>query len=42
MRWGDWTNKGGRQRQPETVYLLTSLPPEVVTPAVLRQLNRAY
>ena len=41
MRWGGWTNKGGRQRQPQTVYLLTSLPPAVVTPAVLLPRKRA-
>ena len=34
--------KDGRKRQPETVYLLTSLPPEVATPERLLQLNRAY
>ena len=34
--------KDGYQRKPETVYLLTSLPPEVVTPARLLQLNRGY
>ena len=34
--------KDGRKRQPETVYLLTSLPPEVATPQLLLQLNRAY
>ena len=34
--------KDGRQRKPETVYLLTSLPPEVATPQRLLQLNRDY
>ena len=34
--------KDGRQRQPETVYLLTSLPPERATPERLLQLNRLY
>ena len=34
--------KDGRKRKPETVYLLTSLPPEVATPQLLLQLNRAY
>ena len=34
--------KDGRKRKPETVYLLTSLPPEVATPKLLLQLNRAY
>ena len=34
--------KDGRQRQPETVYLLTSLPPEVATPQRLLRLNRSY
>ncbi len=33
--------KDGRKRKPETVYLLTSLPPEVATPQLLLQLNRA-
>ena len=32
--------KDGRKRTPETVYLLTSLPPELATPALLLQLNR--
>ena len=31
--------KDGRQRQPETDYLLTSLPPEVATPQLLRLLR---
>ena len=34
--------KDGRQRKPETVYLLTSLPPEVATPQRLLRLNRSY
>ena len=34
--------KSGRQRQPETVYLVTSLPPERATPALLLALNRSY
>ena len=34
--------KDGRKRKPETVYLLTSLSPEVATPQRLLQLNRAY
>ena len=34
--------KDGRQRQPETVYLLTSLPPEVATRQRLLRLNRSY
>lgn len=34
--------KDGRKRQPETVYLLTSLPPELATPERLLELNRAY
>ena len=39
-RWS--TRKDGRQRKPETVYLLTSLPPEVATPQRLLRLNRSY
>ena len=34
--------KDGRRRKPETVYLLTSLPPEVATPQRLLRLNRSY
>ena len=34
--------KDGRRRQPETVYLVTSLPPEQATPARLLALNRGY
>lgn len=34
--------KDGRQRQPETGYLLTSLPPERATPERLLRLNRCY
>ncbi len=34
--------KDGRKRKPETIYLLKSLPPEVATPQLLLQLNRAY
>ena len=34
--------KDGRRRQPETVYLLTSLGPEPATPERLLRLNRAY
>ena len=34
--------KDGRRRQPETVYLLTSLGPERATPQHLLRLNRAY
>ena len=34
--------KDGRKRKPETVYLLTSLPPELATPQLLLHLNRAY
>ena len=34
--------KDGRQRKPETVYLLTSLPPEKATPQRLLRLNRCY
>lgn len=32
--------KDGRERQPETVYLLTSLPPELATPQQLLRLHR--
>ena len=34
--------KDGRQRKPETVYLLTSLPPERATAERLLRLNRLY
>ena len=34
--------KSGRQRKPETVYLVTSLPPERATPKQLLALNRSY
>ncbi len=34
--------KDGRKRKSATVYPLTSLPPEVVTPKRPLQLNRAY
>ena len=34
--------KDGRKRKPETVYLLTSLPPELATAELLLQLNRTY
>ena len=34
--------KDGRKRKPETVYLLTSLPPEQATPRRLLRLNRCY
>jgi len=34
--------KDGQRRQPETVYLITSLPPEQATPARLLALNRGY
>ena len=34
--------KDGRQRRPETVYLLTSLPPKRATPQRLLRLNRCY
>ncbi len=35
-------SKDGKRRQPETVYLITSLPPEQATPARLMALNRGY
>ncbi len=34
--------KDGRQRQPETIYLITSLRPDQITPQRLLQLNRDY
>ena len=34
--------KDGRQRRPETVYLVTSLGPEQVTPQQLLHLNRSH
>ena len=34
--------KTGKQRQPETVYLVTSLGPEQVTPQQLLHLNRSH
>ena len=34
--------KDGKRRQPETIYLTTSLPPEQATPARLLALNRGY
>ena len=34
--------KDGQRRQPETVYLITSLPPEQATAARLLALNRGY
>ncbi len=34
--------KDGRQRQPETIYLVTSLRPDQITPQRLLQLNRHY
>ncbi len=34
--------KTGKQRQPETVYLVTSLGPEQVTPQQLLQLKRSH
>ncbi len=34
--------KDGRQRQPETIYLVTSLRPDQITPQRLLQLNRDY
>ena len=36
------SKKDGRKRKPETVYLLTSLPPEQATPRRLLRLNRCY
>ena len=34
--------KDGKQRKPETVYLVTSLGPEQVTPQQLLHLNRSH
>lgn len=34
--------KGGHQGAPETVYLLSSLPPDRATPEQLLRLNRPY
>ena len=36
------SKKDGRKRKPETVYLLTSLPPEQAPPRRLLRLNRCY